>query len=217
MEELSAETFARMQKEDSWIRSENGVLLLSYTQRLNDNPCDLETTIQIAELETIKHSQSAALHCYLGSQYHLLTKELSDGSKIEIERRKLQEIGREDILDLESKTMKEILASLPHEGNDIGESVRAATDLLHSWNISKYLGMNNVEREFKHLDISLDLSGQNPEVFKNIIEPIISLKISQLATIYLGRAENEGYYVGDSFSEGFASHYISARKRLGLD
>ena len=221
MGKFTPEILAKMQDEDSWLRSKSGILLMSFAQASNCIPLGLETTIQIAELEAVDYDKSAALHHFLGSQYQMLSEELSDKLKLDIEKQKLKKAGKEYLLDYGKKSKDEITCSLPHKGMDLGENIQAAIDMMNSWSIINYLQKNNSQRVYHHLEQSLRLSGENPTVFKHLINPFASVKLGQMAINKGVRLEGKGkydIYLDYNPAEAFfASSYKVARERLGIN
>ena len=170
----------KMVAEDSWFGSESAIQLMPVIQ-----PSDIyvtpEVSITVAELETVEHYSSPALHCLLGALYQKLPRELSEEFKLAIEKMKLTKTGREYLLDYGKRPSADITASLPHQGRDLGENIEAATDYLESHNIAAYLYFKNNLRALHHLEKSLELSGKNPTVFKQLIEPVAILYMTPFA------------------------------------
>ena len=171
MDAVDVETLKKMQQEDSWLASREGIMLLGFFGGLGNDNASLETQIRLAELSTVDHDDSAALHVFLATRYGALETDLGYYLRVKIEEEKLRKADKGYLFDLHTKSTKERLVALPHKGQDFGENMQAATDYLASVNIQEYIACTNSQRELLHLNKSLKLSGKNPVVFETFVKP----------------------------------------------
>jgi len=183
MKALTRDIAEKMVAEDPWFRSQSAIQLMPVIQPSDNVAISFipETSIIVAELETVEYDNSPMLHCLLSDLYKKLSGELNEESKLTIEKLKLAKTGREYLLDYGKRSVAEITVSLPHQGRSLDENIKAATDYLESHNIAAYLQFNNNLRAYHHLEKSLELSGKNPTVFKQLIEPLAILYMTPFA------------------------------------
>ena len=211
MREISPDLRQKIIGEDPWIGSENGVLYWHLIHLGAQKIC-----VEFAEIDTVHpvYGKSAALHCFLGDLYLNFSEELSDDFKLMIERLKFERIGRPDLLDLRKKPVSEITASLPHKGQDISENWIVGWDYLSSHNIGMYLRLGNLQRANTHFMRSLELSGENPTVFRELIQPTILLYMTPFV-VQAGLAIREGFTPRGYPLIGWVNDaYKSAEKRI---
>ena len=132
MRQIDRGVLEQMTREDPWLVSENGLLLMTLAN-LNAQESS-QKGIELGEIDSVdpRYKKSAGLHCFLGQLYKALTKELSPESKLTIERLKLQRTGEEDLLYFRRKSREEMQT----DGD-------AAHKYIASHNISLYLLLNN--------------------------------------------------------------------------
>ncbi len=119
----------------------------------------LETVVEIAEVDTIKYRQSPALHFFLASLYQRLPQELTLEEKERIERLKLREKGKENLLDIPSDEAYSLAIQGKLSFSDYSELFERSLN-LREWNAA---------RAVLHLTEAIEKSRDNPEPYKNIL------------------------------------------------
>ena len=179
MEKVSKNISDKMILEDSWLGSENAMELFSIINSSVGLPSYLQMAVEIAEVNTANGGdKSAALHNILGYLYHRLPNDLSEDIKLAIETVKLKEKGEQGLLDYMKMSAQEISDLFSNEKIAVrfGEervwiNPLAANAYADSRSLVNYLHSSKSARAYNHFKESLKLSGKNPEVFRNLIEP----------------------------------------------
>jgi hypothetical protein len=219
MASLNEGTVQKMMNEDNWLRSPNGILTMMFASSTGDfqDGC-LETKIHMAEVDSMVFNDSPALHGYLGTLYMGLKDELSPELKRQIEKDKVKQISKEYLFDYYTKTTAERIAALPSKGQDMGENINAAKEILDSCNIAMYVQHTNILRAQTHIEKALTLSKDNPTVFEHLIEPAALLLMVgwiPAAISYNERCDGDIRYEAAAFMRSrFAKSYNEAKQRV---
>jgi|SRR3989344_3474829 len=135
---------------DTWMRDPSTGLVLQMREHAGDDMRLLEGVVSVAEVDTVRHPQSALVHYFLSLLYVELPKELSRDFKEMVEREKLRAEGKKYILDM-PRDIQDILRSIGPNPTD-RQRFGVARDYVHRAGLQMYMNKDNAQRAVSNLD-----------------------------------------------------------------